>query len=198
MHIAKSYSITFFVFLFAFGCFGQKNTTTARTFIKKGNRFELSPTRQLAFNSKENNFNDYGRFNSADFEIPDTELKVAGSSNIDSSLRSEAPFTIYPSNLLADTSGVTLYLGVLRYKNVVVEICPLPKNLLSFDYEVSFASLYLKIPQHKITSEDVFELTTKYKFLQKDGFLLKQVYLGNGKTDLPEFLNLKIEAVTLK
>ncbi len=197
MHTAKVYMTTLFVFFLSIVCFAQTKAAAKRTYIRKEGKFVPSPTLLYAVNNKDI-VNDYASFSSANFEVPETNLHVDKKSIIDSSLKADAPFTIYPSTIQTDTSGVSLYVGVLRYKNAVIDICPLPKNLLSFDYEVSFASLCFRIPQSKISGEDVFELITKYKFQLKDGFLMKQIYLGGGKIDLPEYLNLKVEAVTLK
>jgi hypothetical protein len=200
MCIVKSYLITFSLISFSLTGFAQKKANnTTRTYARKEGKFRYLQTgNYVAMTSFGSSVNDYALFSSADFVVPESDFKVEPVSIIDSALSSDCQFKLLPTSLIADTSGITLYVGVLRYKNAVIDICPLPKNVLTYEYESSFAALHFKILKSRVSGEDEFELTTKYKFQLRDGYLLKQVYLGSGKIDLPEYLNLKIEAVTLK
>jgi hypothetical protein len=199
MHKASIYLIVLLSISFGIEGYSQKKAVNTRSYTRKEGKFTLAQAGSyVAMTSFGSSVNDYALFSSADFVVPESDFKVAPVSIIDSALNSDSQFQLLPTSLTTDTSGITLYVGVLRYKNVVIDICPLPKNVLTYEYESSFAALHFKILKTRISGEDAFELTTKYKFQLRDGYLLKQVYLGSGKIDLPEYLNLKIEAVTLK
>lgn len=106
---------------------------------------------------------------------------------------------ILPTILSVDTAGISVLIGVLRYHDsVVVDICPLPRSILTYEIDESHVDLLFKIPKDKLAVEDVIELVSKYNFELKDGFLRKFMYLNIGKNELPKFMTLKIESLTLK
>jgi hypothetical protein len=132
----------------------------------------------------------------SNYTISKSDLK-SGKNNPNKPINRIGNSSINPSTLASDISGVTIYLAVLRYNDTsVVDICPLPRNSLTYEFQTS--SLYYKIPKGKIKPEHIAELVSRYGFDLQNDYLLKREYLGVAKPDFPNYLSLKLEALTLK
>lgn len=181
--------------------FGQRKTTTVRSYYRKDGTFVNSHTRHYnAGSSTSNSGYSYSGASSPreNEEIFETDLTIS-SSKSPSKIKKISGLKVTPTTLTADSNGVTIYVAVLRYNDsAVVDICPIPRSVLTYDYETSYTSLYFKIPKDRIKPEHIIELVSKYRFDLKDDFLTKSEYLGIGKIELPKYMNLKIEAITLK
>jgi hypothetical protein len=181
--------------------FGQRKTTTVKSYFRKDGTFVCSHTRH--YNAGSGSITNGYAYSSSNYDSENSEvfesaLKVHSTGST-GRYKKAGQLKIIPSHLMADTSGVTVLVAVLRYNDtVVVDICPLPRSILTYDYDMSSTSLYFKIPKDKIKPEHIIELASKYQFDLKDDYLTKSEYLGIGKIDLPKYMNLKIEAITLK
>lgn len=185
--------------MFVLTSFGQRKTTTVKSYYRKDGTYVNSHTRYYNSGSAltKSNYSS-GLSDEDNFEIYESSLSVS-SISIPKSFKKLKGIKVEPTTLISDTNGMTMLIAVLRYNDTtVVDICPIPKSILTYDYETSTTSLYFKIPKDKIKSEDIIELVSKYRFELKDDYLLKSEYLGIGKIELPKYMTLKIEALTLK
>lgn len=197
----KKATLIFTFIVIVLTSFAQRNTTTVRSYYRKDGTFVNSHSRNYntGGNSSRSSYPSPGSYNPTDnddIEIIESDLKP-GRDNTNKFLKRVGNLRINPSTLTSDTSGVIIYLAVLRYNDTsVVDICPLARRASTS--EVETGSLYFKIPKDKIKPDHIIELVSKYRFDLKDDYLLKSEYLGIGKMDLPKYLSLKLEALTLK
>lgn len=75
----------------------------------------------------------------------------------------DSPLTIV-ENTDTVKNALPLYISVLRYKGKIIDICPIPKSILSYDYDFSYGRVYHKISKQKMSSEHIVELISNYGF----------------------------------
>jgi hypothetical protein len=197
--------------MLSFSSFGQRKTTYVKSYFRKDGTFVRSHTRH--YNSGSNTSgssasggntsgSSYSQHStsreSEELEVFEGDFRIVPSGRTGGYKKIEG-MKVYPTTLVADTNGVTVLLAVLRYNDsVIVDICPLEKSIVTYDYKTYSTLLYFKINKDKLKPEQVIELVSKYGFDLRDDYLTKSVYMGTGKAELPKYMNLKIEAITLK
>ncbi|NML21024.1 hypothetical protein HHL16_09080 [Pseudoflavitalea sp. G-6-1-2] len=197
--------VSVLVCLFAIG---QRKTTTVRSYFRKDGTFVRSHTRH--YNAGDGSGSSYSYSSTGassggstgagiadNIEISETELKVAVTESGELS-KKIGGLKVYPSRIKVDSNGATILIAVLRYNDSVVDVCPVPRNIVSYDYNGYSMDLKLKILKARLKPEHVDELTSKYQFEWIDDQLRRTIFLGYGKIELPKYLDLKIEALTLK
>lgn len=196
----KQFFATLLFAFVSFCVFGQRKSTTVKSYYRKDGTFVRSHTRNTnsGSGSSKGNYSYSTRVNSGEPEIFESTLHISTTAKT-GGYKKAGDVRVVPTALVADTNGVTILVAVLRYNDTtVLDICPLPRSIVTYDYETSSTSLYFKIPKDKVKPEHTIELVSKYRFDLKDDFLTKSEFLGIGKIYLPEYMTLKVEAITLK
>lgn len=194
--------------LVAFCCiaFAQRRTTSVRGYYRKDGTYVSPHTRHYnagsssysGSSSSRSSSNASSEQESETPEISDSNLTVSGRYGT-GGYKKAGGYSITPTAMKPDSNGVTMLLAVLRYNGTeVLDICPLQKTIVNYDYETSSTSLVFKVRKDRLKEGQVIELLSNWGFYDKDQFLGKSIYLGYGKNNLPPYLSLKIEALSLK
>lgn len=139
-------------------------------------------------------------------------LSDSNDSNIDSKTSSDGYLTftsnyngdkIEKSNLISiqnsdleTQAGNIIYLSVLYYKDKVIDICPISKNIID---KWAFDEINHSFNKNNLSSEDALDLVSNYGWnINKEKISKSFRYTRFDDKGLPNYLIKKIEAVKLK
>ncbi|WP_127129502.1 hypothetical protein [Pseudoflavitalea rhizosphaerae] len=202
----KQLLATLVIIIICCSAIGQRKTTTVKSYFRKDGTFVRSHTRHYNAGSRTPNNryinssakSTYSGRNSDDSDINASDLKVSFIGDTGGYMKIGG-IKIIPTTLAVDTNGIAVLVAVLRYNDTtIVDICPLQRSIVDYDYEKTATSLFFKIQKDKIQPNQIIELVSKYEFYLKGDYLTKSAYLGIGKVDLPKYMSLRLEAVLLK
>ena len=96
-----------------------------------------------------------------------------------------------------DTSneeGNVIYISVLYYNDKIIDICPIPRNIIN---KWDFDDVYHYVDKDEITSEHALDLISNYNWnLYKEKIFKGFKYTSERK--FPPYLKKKIESIKLK
>jgi hypothetical protein len=96
---------------------------------------------------------------------------------------------------------IELPIFVLRYKGVILDVCPLEKDY-NGDYDIPFRfTAQFKFKNNKVTKDELIELVSRYQFMLKGDYViadkLVRKYLVYHEP-LPTYLTIKKEVIRIK
>lgn len=102
------------------------------------------------------------------------------------------------STMVYDTSGVPVYLSVIRVNGKVADIVAFPRSILN-EQTVDFShTMYHVLDKSLFTAEQSLELIDKYGFKSEQGILKTSINVSYGNTKLPDYINHKVEVMRLR
>lgn len=180
--------------------FAQKKTTSVRGYYRKDGTYVNPHTRHYNAGSGSGSSGSSGStYYTPDLINYDNEINggSAHAKRVSNPLNKIGDIEVMPAKVVNDTTGIVLIVAVLRYNEVVVDICALARNFFTFSFDAS-AGLHFKIQANKFKPEHILELTSKYNFQLKDEHLLKSEYLGVANMQLPSYMTLSLESLMLR
>ena len=91
---------------------------------------------------------------------------------------------------------IELPIFVLRYKGVILDVCPLEKDYYGGYYE-SPRETQFKFKNNKVTKDELIELVSRYKFTLKDDYVLYSRYSFQDN-HIPKYFTIKKEIIRIK
>ncbi len=84
---------------------------------------------------------------------------------------------------------------VLRYKGVILDVCPFEKDFYDGDYNKH--NTQFKFKNNKVTKDELIELVSRYKFILKGDYVLYSRYSYQDNY-IPTYLTIKKETIKIK
>lgn len=92
--------------------------------------------------------------------------------------------------------GNIIYVSVLYYKDQILDICPVPKNIID-NWE--FKNVTHSFDKDQITSDDALDLVSNYGWsISREKIRKNFEYISSFDKGSPEYLTKKIEAIKLQ
>ena len=91
---------------------------------------------------------------------------------------------------------IELPIFVLRYKGVILDVCPLEKDFYDGDYHKH--NTQFKFKNNKVTKDELIELVSRYKLFKLKGDYVLYSRYSFQDDDLPTYLTIKKELIRIK
>lgn len=197
----KLISLLFFSFAFVSQINAQRRSTSVKGYTKKDGTYVRPHTRNYSSGSS------YSLFNSSS-----TRSNYSSSTELQKQQNNEQYLT-YTSNYNGEKieksklgvvqnydeeqdSGNIIYVSVLYYNNIVLDICPVSRNIIN---KWEFDNVTHSFDKNKITSDNALELVSNYGWSISNQRISKSFkYASVYDKGSPTYLTKKIEAIKLK
>lgn len=98
------------------------------------------------------------------------------------------------SNTESNSDGVIIYVSVLRYNGITLDICPITRGILG-DWE--FSKVQHRFLKTKISADEALDLISNYGWQVKGNDIIKDYSYSYNDKGLPKYLTKTTEAIKL-